>query len=92
MKKDYLKMYQEGGAMGAPAPGPEAAPAPGGAPAGGNPEEMLMAVIESQDPNLALEFCNMLAQQMSGGGEGAPAPAPAAPMGRYGMKVPKVNL
>lgn len=88
-KKDYLRMYQEGGPIegGAPAPAPDQ----GG---GGGPEEMLMAVIESQDPALALEFCNMLAQQMGAGGapEGGPAPEPAPPMGRYGMKVPKIKL
>ena len=77
--KNYLEIYakketpkfQAGGAMpeGAPA-GPEA-----GAPQGGgqDPQAMLMQVLETQDPNLALEFCNMIGQQMQGGG--APAPA-----------------
>lgn len=59
----------------------------------------LTAFMETQDPQIAVEVCNMLAQQMglsapaapaaSGGGEpmaggGAPAPAPA-PMGKNGM-------
>lgn len=83
-------MFQEGGtAPAAPAP---TAPAP----AGGNPDEMLASVIETQDPQLALEFCNMLAQQMGikpGGGAGADAQGPEAqPMGRYGFKVPKVKI
>ena len=82
MSKNYLEMYakketpkfQAGGAMpegGAPA-GPEGAPAGGG---GQDPQAMLMQVLETQDPNMALEFCNMIGQQMQGGGEGAPAPA-----------------
>lgn len=87
-------MYQEGGA----APDTTGAPtgAPGApAPAGGNPDEMLKSVIESQDPQLALQFCNTLAQQMgiAPGGDGSAAPAASAqPMGRYGMKVPKIKL
>lgn len=85
MKKNYLQIFQEGGQ----APAPEA-PAEGG----GGPEQMLMAVVESQDPNLALEFCNKMAQEMgiAPGGGAAPAPEAAPPMGSYGMKVPKVTL
>lgn len=85
MKKDYLKMFQEGGPM----PAPAAAPAP----ENGGPDEMLAAVVESQDPQLALEFCNMLAQQMGiTPGGGAPAEGGATPMGRYGIKIPKIKL
>lgn len=86
MKKDYLRMFQEGGQM----PSQDMAPAPaqGAEQEGGtNPDEMLAAVIQTQDPQLALEFCNMLGQQMglTPGG----APQEAQPMGRYGIKVPK---
>lgn len=90
MAKDYLKefgnpvrKFQAGG------PAPEAAPggaAPGGG--GGGMQEALMQVIQSQDPNMALEFCNMLAQEMGiGGGAPGGAPAGGAPMGRNGMRV-----
>ena len=94
MVKNYLGIYgtkkvskfQEGGAPMAP----EAAPAPEGGGAG-QLEEMLMQVVQTQDPNLALEFCNMLAEQT--GMSGAPAaptqaaPAGGVPMGRRGMRL-----
>ncbi len=94
-KKNYLQMFQEGGGM--PAPGPE------GAPAGDGIDQMLMQVVETQDPQMALEFCNALAAQMGMAPEGpapggpapegpAPAEQMAPPMGRYGMKVPKIKL
>lgn len=87
MSKNYLATYaqkvtkhQEGGPVGG-------APAEGGQ-GGGGIQEMLMQVLQSQDPNMALEFCNMLGEQMGiGGGQAAaPGQAPAqAPMGRKGM-------
>lgn len=86
---NYLKkygntpMFQQGGEM----PTEPAAPAQGGA----DLEQMLMQVVQSQDPNLALQFCNMLAEQMGGGGQAPAAPMgsePAAvPMGRRGMRL-----
>jgi hypothetical protein len=47
----------------------------------------LTAFMETQDPQIAVEVCNMLAQQM---GIGAPAPAPGgnAPMGGGGAPAP----
>jgi hypothetical protein len=92
MKKNYIATYasnpvtkhQEGGPVQGGAPAPE-----GGG--GGGVQEMLMQVVQSQDPNMALQFCNMLAEQMGMGGQGgAPAPGGApegAPMGRYGMEI-----
>jgi hypothetical protein len=60
---------------------------------------MLMQAYESQDPALALQFVNILAEATGiAGGSGAaaqpaaaPVPAPSpeeVPLGRYGMKVP----
>jgi hypothetical protein len=86
-----VRSFQAGG--GAPAP---AAPAPeGGAPApagpagpeagGGDLQAELMQVVETQDPQLALAFCNKLGEQMAAsqgapaGPEGAPAGPPAGP-------------
>jgi hypothetical protein len=103
--KDYLKIYsnkankfQEGGPMPGPAGMPEGgAPAPGGDGGGGGIEQALMQVVETQDPQLALQVCNMIAEAMglSGGvpAGGAPMGDPmgapgGAPMGRYGMKIP----
>ena len=86
MSKNYLETYgkkvtkhQEGGPVGG-------APAEGGQ-GGGGIQEMLMQVLQSQDPNMALEFCNMLGEQMGiSGGAAAPGQAPGqAPMGRNGM-------
>lgn len=110
--KDYLKdfndntgvqKFQMGGAM----PAPESAPAEGGAPmeaapqGGGDLEGMIAQVVETQDPNLALEVVNMIAEQAGlGAAPAAPAPATDAPVaapaegipqGRFGMKVPKVR-
>lgn len=89
-KKDYLGMYRKFQAGGA-APAPEAAPAPadGGA---GQMEQVLMEVVQTQNPQLALEFCNMLAEQMGMTGQAAPAPtAPAegapVPVARRGMRL-----
>jgi hypothetical protein len=88
--KNYLQNYsrvtkhQEGGPMGG---APEGAPQ--GAPQGDGSgvQEMLMQVLETQDPNMALQFCNMLAEQMGlAGGGGAPQGG-AAPMGRSGMMI-----
>ena len=86
-----VRKFQQGGNAPAPAPADPAA-AQGGQ--GGNQiEQMLMQVIQSQDAQLALQFCNALAQQMGiqGGApaQGQPASAPAPegglPAGRYGM-------
>jgi len=84
---DYLNKYakatpkfQAGGEMPA---GPEAAPAPGGG-GGGDLQSMLMQFAETQDPQLAVQICNMLLQELQGGG-GAPAgPAPASAMANGG--------
>lgn len=103
--KNYLSKttpkFQAGGGMPAPA-GPEAG---GGAPAGGGEDQlqaMLKQVVESQDPNMALQVCNQLYEAIAGGGADAgggqgPAPMPAQggaptgpPMGRYGMKIKPV--
>lgn len=84
-------------------------PAMGGAPAGqgggegGDPVVAgLTAFMETQDPQIAVEVCTMLAEQMGIGAQPAPAPAPAgggvppmgapapaapAPMGMNGMTV-----
>jgi len=92
MTKNYLQefgepvsKFQMGGAPGGPAPEQ-------GGDAG--MQEALMQVVQYQDPAMALEFCNMLAQEMGmtgGAPQGAPMPAPqGAPMpaARQGMKVP----
>jgi hypothetical protein len=106
--KNYLKQYgtrkfQEGGAApqapsqgGAPASDPSQG---GGAGAEDQLKQALTQVVQSQDPQLALQICMALAQQLgiagASGGGAAPAPSGpptgdpgAAPMGRYGMKVP----
>lgn len=105
MKRNYLAEYsgktrklQEGGAAPGPPAGPEAGMEAGGAPpaegqpgAGGDLEAMIMQVVQSQDPNLALQVVNAIAQAMGiGGGGGAPAgPEGGAPPpeGGYGMKM-----
>ena len=87
-----VRSFQAGG--GAPAP---AAPAPeGGAPApagpagpeagGGDLQAELMQVVETQDPQLALAFCNKLGEQLAAASQGAPA-APA-PEGMQGGAMP----
>jgi hypothetical protein len=108
MKVDYIKKYAPGGAMEA-APPPDAgmeagAPPPEAAPEGGangqqdQMMQQLTQVVQSQDPNAALEFCNNLASaagiQPGGGEAGAEAAAPppteeGMPMQRKGgtMKV-----
>jgi len=73
---------QVGGEMGA-APAPGAAPeggAPAGAPAEGGDQlqQMLAEVVRTQDPNMALEFCNMLAEGMAAQGGAPEAGAPPA--------------
>lgn len=110
--KDYLKEYkntsikkfQMGGAM----PAPEAAPAPApaeeavpGQEGGADLQTMILQVVETQDPQLALEVVNLIAEQA--GLTGAPAApaeegmAPAAPapegipQGKFGMKIPKLK-
>lgn len=96
--KNYLAMFgkktpmfQEGGAM------PSGAPQGGGSPQGGELESAIMQVVQTQDPQLALQVVMKIAESMGLTGQaqqgGAPAPeaAPApeqAPMGRYGMKLP----
>lgn len=110
--KDYLNEFKSSKVqkfqMGGPMPAPEAAPPAeaGAAPppqdgaGGGDIEAMIAQVVETQDPNLALEVVNMLAEQAGltapPAAEGAPAAPPAMgapaeggiPQGRYGMKVP----
>jgi len=84
---DYLKKYenkpvrkfQEGGPVG------------GG---GADIEGMVMAAYESQDPNMALQAINAIAEAMMGAAQasqgGAAAPAPeAVPAAKNGMKVEK---
>lgn len=108
MKVDYIRKYAPGGAMemeAAPPPDagmqapPEAAPEGG---ANGQQDQMmqqLTQVVQSQDPNSALEFCNNLAAAagiqpggQEAGAEQAPPPTDEgmeAPMQRNGgtMKV-----
>lgn len=105
-----LRYYQAGGAV-APvqggAPAPEAAPAEAGQGAGDQQNQMMQAlqqVIQSQDPNMALQFCNQLGEQLgiAGGGEGEGAgqeqamPAEGGvqevPQGKNGMKIPTNGL
>ena len=92
MIKNYLEQYAskpvkklQAGGMGVPAAAPEQG--------GGQVEQMLMQVIQTQDPNMALQFCNMLAEQMGVGGQPQSAPAPATeglPAGKYGMSTKKL--
>jgi hypothetical protein len=85
MKKDYLSLYsnkgikkfQAGGdipAQGA-APAPEAGGAPGGEGGGGDLQAAIMQVVQSQDPQMALQVINMLAQAMGIAPEAGGAPA-----------------
>ena len=95
--KNYLKdvkpakvqKFQAGGGIQAPAEG-----APQGGPA--NMEAMIMQAYESQDPEMALQVVNTIVESMSGGqapaGPAPEAPQDQVPMGRYGMKIPKVSL
>lgn len=103
--KDYLSHYgyteksvrsfQAGGGAPAPAgPAPEGgAPAPAPEAGGGDLQAELMQVVETQDPQLALAFCNKLGEQLAAaqgapaGPEagGAPAGPPAPEMGSGGM-------
>jgi hypothetical protein len=87
--QNNVATFQAGGAPGAPAaPAPAGDPAAGG---GGDPmQEMLMQIVQSQDPNMALEFCNQLAQQMGIGGDAGGAPPAGAPVPQAGngMSVP----
>jgi hypothetical protein len=88
--KNYLQefaavpTFQQGGAMPT-----EAAPAP--AQGGGGMEEALAMVVQSQDPAMALEFCNAVAQEAGIGAGPAmtpPMPAEGVPAGGSGMKMP----
>ena len=85
MAKDYLKAYngvkkfQEGGAMGAPAPAPQ-----GG---GADIEGLIMAAYESQDPNLALQAINAIAEMMMGGAQGGQPAGQPMPAARKGMRL-----
>ena len=96
--KDYLSHYgytpetsgvrsfQAGGGMPAPAgPAPESgAPAAGPEAGGGDLQAELMQVVETQDPQLALAFCNKLGEQLAAASQGAPEggmPAEGAPAG-----------
>ena len=102
MKKNWIKKYAEGGVAEAPmdeqAAGAEApveeVPAEEGA--GAAQEQMmqqLAQIIQTQDPNLALQFCNQLAEQANMAGQAAPAPAggEGVPMNKKGGKVVKVS-
>ena len=105
-----VKKFQMGGTMpapteggGAPAPAPAASPEPTeGQGEGGDIEAMIAQVVETQDPQLALEVVNMIAQEAGltggapaapeGGAPAAPAQEPAPmPQGKFGMKVPKIS-
>jgi hypothetical protein len=101
-KNTSVKKFQMGGSMpaeGAPAPAPveEAVPGQEG---GADLQSMILQVVETQDPQLALEVVNLIAEQAGLTGapaapEGAPA-APAAPegipQGKFGMKIPKLKV
>jgi len=79
-RKREPRKFQGGGDMpGAAAPeGAPAGPPPGAGapPAGGEIESMLREFVTTQDPQLAVQICTMMAAQM-----GIEAPAPAAPEG-----------
>ena len=85
--KNYLKqygkqpvsMFQAGGP--APMAPEEGAPAQAPAQGGGSVEEMILAAYESQDPNMAMEVINMIAEAMMGGQGGGEQPMPAAKKG-----------
>lgn len=90
-KIDYVAKYgkktqkfQEGGAMGA-AP----APAEGGA-GGGDIMAALQQVVESQDPQMALDFCMALYEAQGGAGAAPAGPEGGAPMARKGVKTSPV--
>jgi len=93
MAKDYLKAYktvskfQEGGQMAPQQAAPQQAAPQGGAP---DIEGMIMQAYESQDPNMALQVVNAIAEQMMGGQQGGGQPMPAASKGmRLGSKSPR---
>ena len=90
-----------GGSMPAQEPMPQPAPAEGGEPP---IDEMIIEAVSTGNAEMALEILTMIAEEsgLLGGApmegapmEGAPmggAPAdPGLPMGRYGMKVPKLK-
>lgn len=86
-----VKFLQEGGAM-APAEAPAEAPAPEeAAPAGGSPEEQIMAAcqqaLESQDCQLAMQVCQALLQMAGGGAAPTQAPEGQEPVYRKGGKL-----
>lgn len=70
-KTSSVAKFQMGGEMPAEGGG---APAPAGG-GGGDLQSMLMQFAETQDPQLAVQICNMLLEQLSGGQGGAPTPA-----------------
>ena len=83
---DYLKKYQDGGQMSAPAQeAPAGAPAEGGAPA--DPMALIvqaaMQAVQSNDSALAMQVCQMIAQVAGGGG----APQEQAPAFKKGGKI-----
>jgi hypothetical protein len=102
--KFNVKYFQEGGPMGAPAPGPEAgapppeggAPAPGGAEGGQDP---LMQIAQILSQGLQAQDCQALAQgaqmflelvaQAQGGGQGGPPPEEPTVMKKGGKFVLK---
>lgn len=106
-KVDYIRKYAPGGAMAPPAAAAPtdagAAPAPEQG-ANGQQDQMmqqLTQVVQSQDPNAALEFCNNLASaagiapggQEDGGANGQPEPDgdEGMPMQKMGGKM-KVKM
>lgn len=95
---DYLRKYapgvpkfQMGGEMAPAEPAMGAAPAEQGM-GGGEPDlqAMLMEFAQSQDPQLAVQICNLLLEMMQGQGGaegGAPAAGEATPMAARGMAI-----
>lgn len=90
--KNYVPMFQEGGAMPAEAPqGAETMPQE----QGGDPvtelADMAVQALQGQDCETALAVCEgyiQLVQEMAGGGEAAPEAAPEGePVYRAGGKL-----
>lgn len=90
-----ISRFQQGGTMQEPIDpamaGPETAPAEGAPTEGGDPMQQLMEMgaqaLQTQDCNLAMQFVQIVLQQLSGGGEAAPAaPEGSAPVYKKGGK------
>lgn len=87
---EFIKKFQEGGAM------PQEGAAPEGAPQGGeDPTAMLMQgaqqAVQNQDCQIAIQVCQMILEMLGGGGapaqEGAPAPEQGEPVYRAGGRL-----